>query len=142
MGDERGEPSRNHAALRLAGLAGLSLALVLCSAVATQITAAHFGFDPALGSDWGWGVYPPGQWIVWSLRHHDSDPVFFAQLHIGMLSATGVLMVVTIIGIGIGIATRSARPYAAAHGSAVEGFSSNVSPRWPGRTHAAVCHAE
>lgn len=111
-----GEPSRNHAAMRLVGLAGLAFALILCSAVATQITAGHFNFDPALGPDWGRGLYPPGQWIVWSLRHHDADPVFFAQLHIAMLGATGALMVVTIVGIGI--ATRSARPYAAAHGSA------------------------
>ncbi|MBC7907101.1 MAG: type IV secretory system conjugative DNA transfer family protein [Rhodospirillaceae bacterium] len=107
---------RDRIKVQLAGLALLVAAVAAISMAATQIVAAHFGADPELSPDWGHGLYPPGQWIVWSFRFHDADPTFFALVQIAFLVAIGVVLVGIVAAIGV--TTRSARPYADAHGSA------------------------
>jgi type IV secretion system protein VirD4 len=97
------------AALVVAALAGFSI-------VATQITAAHFRFDPGLGPVWGQGLYPPFAWIVWSFRYSTADPRFFAELHIAFLVATATVLLAVVAAVGL--ATRSARAYQDVHGSA------------------------
>jgi type IV secretion system protein VirD4 len=99
-----------------AGLALVVAAMAAFSAVATQVTALHFHFDPALGPGWGHGLYPPAEWIGWSFRFADADPPFFASLHIAFLVASAAVMVGVVMAIGV--STRSALPYGEVHGSA------------------------
>jgi type IV secretion system protein VirD4 len=101
---------------QLAGLALVAGALGAFSVVATQVTALHFHFDPALGADWGHGIYPPVNWILWSFRFSAVNPAFFASLHIGFLVASGAVMLAVVAVLGM--TTRSARPHAGVHGSA------------------------
>ncbi|HLN22649.1 MAG TPA: type IV secretory system conjugative DNA transfer family protein [Patescibacteria group bacterium] len=111
-----GPTAQDRLKTQMAGVALVAGALGAFSVVATQVTAVHFHFDPALGPDWGHGIYPPAGWIVWSFRFSAADPRFFAALHIGFLVASAAVMLAVVAVLGV--ATRSARPHAGVHGSA------------------------
>ena len=72
-----GPTGRDRAQFQMIAMAGVALAIVVFSVIATQVTAAHFGDDPTLGPQWGAGLYPPFQWLVWSFRFYNAGAVFF-----------------------------------------------------------------
>ena len=111
-----GPTGRDRARFQMIAMAGVALAIVLFSVIATQVTAAHFDDDPALGPQWGAGLYPPFQWLVWSFRFYSAGAVFFGWLYIVFIGVVCAAMLTAVVAIAI--KTRSARVYADVHGSA------------------------
>ena len=111
-----GPTGRDRARFQMIAMAGVALAIVVFSVIATQVTAAHFDDDPALGPQWGAGLYPPFQWLVWSFRFYNAGAVFFGWLYIVFIAVVCASMLTAVVAIAI--KTRSARVYADVHGSA------------------------
>ena len=95
-----GPTGRDRAQFQMIAMAGVALAIVVFAVIATQVTAAHFGDDPTLGPQWGAGLYPPFQWLVWSFRFYNAGAVFFVSAALWPFFRWDGRMCLDVLGLG------------------------------------------
>lgn len=116
------EPGRRSAPATTAiGLALLAVYGLLVNTATTQVLAARFAYQPALGVPLmvlpgGTRVYPPWAWLswLWQFSREAPKPFYLAELGVVLAMAVGVLTYTLVLGFRL----RSARRHEGVHGTA------------------------